>query len=898
MFTQIKHVIWIACILLYSSPVYVYSDTYVGSDCIIKNTTFTKSKSPYVIREHVSVKEGVAVTVEKGATIIFDGGSLFFSNSSFVGSDFTIVSKQTTDTSFMISGDSAYISLHAVSVDVIYQPFISAWNYSHVSVSDTNLSSISNQNSRAIEVFNNSSLKLENVSCTNFQTALYVFNSSIATTTNSVFSYNTTAIYTHDSEVFVHTTDFIDNHIAINFFISDTGVGVVDASNNWWGKDDVPPIYTQEGEENQTDVNALIGNVVYFPRSVEPNKKIKKAEMSNVLFLPGLMGSRLYKKDILENQLWEPNKNKDVKKLFLDSQGKSIEQGIYTRDVIAKTNLAGGVSMIEATPYKDFVSYMNQLVKDNLIQEWKAAPYDWRYAPDTILEQGILVGDTYGNSVTKDLVAELIYLAKTSKTKKVTLVAHSNGGLVGKQLMIELQKKGLDGLVDTIIFVGMPEYGTPQAITSLLYGHEQSIAGGFILSASVAKQLGVNMPTAYTLLPSVKYFETNGGVSIDGDMITQKHNLNVVLTQKANINNQLLHKADDLHATLDAWIPPSHLSIYQIVGTGVLTTSGLMQDSNKKPIPTYNTSGDGVVQDMYNRLQKTYGRSGISVVVDLYNTKFKHADMMNATAVISKIHALMQISKTGEFVSEPYVTHSDDHVLVAIRSSNSVVSNKTITVKGVEGVDVLKHNTLHQLDESKTLYNTARYDLFDTNIQYISKRFPQSLYIQEEKGDVLHVSIFQKDEQGIRETVYDSVQAFKDSDVFVSKLGFYKLEVSLPVLGERIHIPPVKDVVYDDTYNQVSVSAHATTTEDLSTKILRIQNSIRNSRIVSHVKNLYISRLGQILKSKNPADIVSLKQKVDWAISDIDKYAYSPALKSRYAKLRESYIYIRYLLEG
>ncbi len=894
MLKHITHIIYITLTSVWIFPVHTYADTYLGPDRIVQNTTFTKAKSPYVIREHVSVKEGVSLTIEKGATLIFDGGSLFFKSSSLVGSDFTIQSRQNTDSRFMISGDSAHISLDTISIDTIYQPFISAWNYSSVFVTNTELSSASRQNSRAIEVFNNSTLRLNNTSFTNFQTALYIFNSSIATTTNSVFLYNSTSIYTHDSEVYVHNSDFIDNHTAINFFLSDTGVGIVDASNNWWGKDMTPPIYTWADEEKQTDTNTLIGNIIYVPRSVEPNKKATTGDASNILFLPGLMGSRLYTKDILENQLWEPNRNKDVKKLFLDSQGNSLQQEVYTRDIIGKTNITGGITPLEATPYKDFIAYMDGLVKNKTIHAWKSAPYDWRYAPDTILEQGIRTGDIYGNSVTKDLVAELILLAKTSKTKKVTLITHSNGGLVGKQLMIELQKRGLDRLVDKIICVGLPEYGTPQAVTSLLYGHEQSIAGGFILSTSVAKLLGANMPTAYTLLPSVKYFETNKGVPVDGSLVTQKSNLNVILNQKGNINNTLLHKADSLHAVLDTWTPPPYISMYQIVGTGVLTTSGLIQDSNKKPIPTYTMSGDGVVQDMYDTSQKMYRRTGVSIGVDLHNTRFKHVDMMNATAVLSKIHMLIQNKKTDSIISEPYVAHNDAHTLITIHASGSSVSNKTITVKGFEGIDILKHNTAYQFDESKTMYNTARYDLFDANLQYISQIHPESVNIQEEKGGVLYMSVFEKDMSGMKETVYESVSSFKDSTATFSGLGFYIL---LPSIQEKIEVVPSKEVLYDEAYNIVSVATYATTTEDLSTKVLRIQNSIRKSGVVSHVKNLYISRLEQVLKSKNSTGLISLKQRVDRAILDIDRYAYSPALKGRYANLRQSYIYISYLLK-
>ncbi len=55
---------------------------------------------------------------------------------------------------------------------------------------------------------------------------------------------------------------------------------------------------------------------------------------SNVVFLPGLQGSRLYKQQMFENKLWEPNTNSDIEKLYLTDQGESIDSSIYTEDIV------------------------------------------------------------------------------------------------------------------------------------------------------------------------------------------------------------------------------------------------------------------------------------------------------------------------------------------------------------------------------------------------------------------------------------------------------------------------------------------------------------------------------------------------------------------------------------
>ena len=121
-------------------------------------------------------------------------------------------------------------------------------------------------------------------------------------------------------------------------------------------------------------------------------------------------------------------------------------------------------------------------------------------------------------------------------------------------------------------------------------------------------------------------------------------------------------------------------------------------------------------------------------------------------------------------------------------------------------------------------------------------------------------------------------------------------EIHLPTIGEVIELPPTKEAVYDRENKLISVTILATTTEDLSVKIPRIQASIRSASLMQYVKDLYISRLQQVLVSKDPKNLVLLQKRVDSALADIDRYAYSPILKGRYAKLKQGYVYISYLL--
>lgn len=905
MFKQITCIIILYISIL--APTYVFADTTLGPERIEKDTIFTKAKSPYSIQYDIAVKEGVKLTVESGAAIVFNGGSLFLKKATLIGSNFTIEVTENSNPSFLISGDNCNINLSHINTVYMPRSFISVWNNSSVTLNSVNISFSGVLNKTGVQVFNNSTLIVDDSTFHRFTKALDIFNTSYATVTDSLFDSNHHAVYTFDSSIYLRRNDFIQNKIATEFFTDQNTDSIIDAQNNWWGTASRPSVYMSSSDIGQDDINVILGNVIYAPWSLSPNKKPQQGDVSNVLFLPGLMGSRLYKRDAFENQLWEPNRNKDVKKLYLNSEGKSIEPNIYTRDVLAKTNIAGGVSAIEQTPYKDFFVYMNELVRNSIIQSWKPAPYDWRFAPDIILEQGISLGNVQGQIFTNSLVAEVLLLAKTSKTKKVTIVTHSNGGLVGKQLMIELKKQNLETLVDKIIFVAMPEYGTPQAITSLLYGHEQSIAGGLIMSAGVAQKLGINMSTAYTLLPSQKYFNFDQSVSVGKEFIQNKSLLNIKLTELGNINNNLLHKADQLHASLDAWIPPQTASVYQVVGTGLLTVSGFMEKTNKKPIPTYTTSGDGVVQDMYDKSALEYHRTGQTFTVDLHNSKNIHMDIMNNTGVMTYIDTLLR--KTSSVKNIVYPTYVNAYTLFSISSSfaTTSLSHKNMQAQTYISKDTLSYLPLQQFQTTRTTNSLSRYDVFGNSVQYITQENVQKFEISEQVGDVVDIHVFNNTGDMTREIVYTDVKLFADSglslkNIEVGNSSQTNIEITLPAVNQKIEISPITEVLYG-TNNQIIHQTYiATSTEDILTKIARIKKLIQLSNITSYVKTRYVSRLDILaknisLKKATSTDILLLHQKAQQSVKSINSFSNSSALKGRYSKLKQDYMYLSYILK-
>ncbi len=338
---------------------------------------------------------------------------------------------------------------------------------------------------------------------------------------------------------------------------------------------------------------------------------------SSVLFLPGIMGSRLYEEsnvcDVLlpeykERERWMSDSQCDQQRLAMNELGKS-KYAIYTRDengsIIAESYLLN--------IYKSFLHDLQSWKNNDIYSDYGVLPYDWRLSIEDILHTGVNENDGLVHSIFAVPFEEsLLYqkfseLASSSRTGKVNIVAHSNGGLLAK-LFIQKLKDTNDPLYykfDKIIFVGVPQVGTPEALLSLHHGSE--IAGGFILEKELSRELTSNMPFAYNLLPSESYFLGNGSsvstnpVTFDNSIYTQifrnSYGESVGTFEELkdftlgsegrsvpainDLNNPsrgnavLYAQAEMLHDILSRWEVPPGAELHQVAGTGIPTVSGI-----------------------------------------------------------------------------------------------------------------------------------------------------------------------------------------------------------------------------------------------------------------------------------------------------------------------------------
>jgi len=322
---------------------------------------------------------------------------------------------------------------------------------------------------------------------------------------------------------------------------------------------------------------------------------------SNVAFLPGIEASRLY---INGYKQWEPFGDNDAEDLLMDSNGKSVKDNIYARDVINNAYVP-----IKGNVYQSFIESMNDLKSNHVIADWKPLSYDWRLSFDDVLSNGQIMNDgiNYTREIspldTPNIIGEIYRLAESSDTGKVTIVTHSMGGLLAKKLTIKL---GADApkLLDQMIFVAAPQAGTPQAIGALLHGADVALpltSLDYGMSPKEGRKLSQNMPSAYSLLPSAKYFRyvDNPVVMFDGSdfllpwrtkyggsSIHSQELLHNFLADQSrpplavfyplnfptSTNPTLLANAETLHdMEIDNWEPPAGVQLTEIAGWGVET---------------------------------------------------------------------------------------------------------------------------------------------------------------------------------------------------------------------------------------------------------------------------------------------------------------------------------------
>jgi hypothetical protein len=326
---------------------------------------------------------------------------------------------------------------------------------------------------------------------------------------------------------------------------------------------------------------------------------------SSVLFLPGIMGTRLYEEssecdsETTVQERWLSRDECDHLRLMTNLIGQS-KYPLYTKSgsVIDETY---GLNL-----YKTFIDTLTEWKDTGFIADHAIVPYDWRLSLEDILRtsenaDGRIVYDVTTPYTESYLYKSFARLVETSKSGRVTIVTHSNGGLLAKFFLetLRMNNDPLVDKVDNIVMIAAPQVGTPDALVGLLHGTEIN----FVLKQATTRTLLNTMPFIYHLLPHARYF-SGPGSSVTTPVITFEPGTSTAawirtygteidtrdemlaflsknsgrpapeaddLLNPAVVDEALFGYKNTVETALENWEPGPNTRLYQVAGAGIDT---------------------------------------------------------------------------------------------------------------------------------------------------------------------------------------------------------------------------------------------------------------------------------------------------------------------------------------
>ncbi len=487
-----------------------------------------------------------------------------------------------------------------------------------------------------IVLFNGSSLDADHVTIKNQTDAGVesILNYGLIKIKNSEIYSNNIGIYPNTGE----SVDISNNSIHDNTFlgVEVDGAPSLDFSNNWWGSP-TGPTHSSNPLGTGDEVSDYVNFLPYLPTDpliVPPPTK------DPIILIPGIMGTELNKNygdfgNIWTNiaQLLIPGQDSFLNDLSLNVDGTEDSNFPISLGDIIRHVLVGPVDN------HVFDLLISKLQNDGYVEGTNlfVFPYDWRKDNS---ESAILLKNKI------DAV-----LAQTGKTK-VDVIAHSMGGLVAKKYIAD----NGGGNIDQLIFIGTPHLGAPKAFKALMYGDDM----GFnvfshkihILNPNRIKVISQNMPSAYELLPSRKYVDTNSNKYVT-DLVTQYlsgvgnnnyllnyDDTNTFLASQGR-NSSMLPIADNFHSSIDS-LDLSGVNTYNFASCGLETIGSITAKKEKK------TTSLGISIGKDYKLSYTNGDETVPLLssVGPYTNKFyikrsSHSTLPSATGVPETISAIL-----------------------------------------------------------------------------------------------------------------------------------------------------------------------------------------------------------------------------------------------------------------
>jgi pimeloyl-ACP methyl ester carboxylesterase len=418
------------------------------------------------------------------------------------------------------------------------------------------------------------------------------------------------------------TTTLYHNSIKnnVSYGVYNSSPNLIDAANNYWGGDKGPMQIPLNPDGNG---NRVSSGVIFVPwLTIDPITEVQPptpTTITPVLFVPGILGTEIKSGDDL---LWldiinllKTNNDRFMDPLSFDTAGNPSDTSLTVGNVIG--NPLGRFNYTEGL-VSEFVS-RGYTPNTNFF----LFPYDWRAD----------LSDS-GNIFLKARIEAII---DQTHSEKIDIIAHSQGGLVLKKLLLD--NPGYSSKIRKVVIVGTPHLGAPKAAKVLFEGDAFSVAFlGLGLDPAEVKRITQNMPSVYELLPSREYFAHSSGYL--GEEITHWFSPNEKkiydydgTTQKLlskGLNSSLITRAEDFHSNaLDNFsFAGTGIEAWNIVGCKTNTISQIFQKNSTFNIIEYK-SGDETVP--------FFSAAHLGGATNFYALNAKHSTMPSEPAIRAQV---------------------------------------------------------------------------------------------------------------------------------------------------------------------------------------------------------------------------------------------------------------------
>ncbi len=305
-------------------------------------------------------------------------------------------------------------------------------------------------------------------------------------------------------------------------------------------------------------------NTARLPASGELSFAVKNVP---VILVPGILGTEMWNGN---DKIWA-----DSLELLTPSDNFMNILTMNPDGIISDNQITIG-DILRSAPFIDiFTGLISQLSGSEYTEDTDlfVAPYDWR------LDVGISSGD---------LKTKIDTVKNQTGSNKVDIVAHSLGGLLAKQYILDNDASSINKL----IFLGTPHLGATKAAKALLFGDNLNIR---VLNAERVKYISQNMLSVYELLPSRVFISQNGRYYFDeSQQILFDFDQTKQFLVDSGLNPILLQNAEDFHSNALDNFNVSGIDAYNINGCNTPTITNIIK-RNANEYLVYLYEGDGTV---------------------------------------------------------------------------------------------------------------------------------------------------------------------------------------------------------------------------------------------------------------------------------------------------------------